>query len=61
MGYNPLQIIIDAYKREDYSEAELLCSTFAYSIYNPSASGSDSKLWDSAFGSHALCAHHGAY
>lgn len=48
MGYNPLQIIIDAYKREDYSEAELLCSTFAYSIYNPSASGSDSKLWDSA-------------
>lgn len=34
MGYNPLQLIIEAYEREDWEEAELLCKTLSYSIYN---------------------------
>ena len=34
MSYNPLTLIIDAYKRKDYGEAQLLCQTLTYSIYN---------------------------
>jgi type IV secretion system protein VirD4 len=34
MSYNPLTLIIDAYKREDFGEAQLLCQTLTYSIYN---------------------------
>lgn len=45
MGYNPLQMIIDAYKAENYDEAEMLASTFAYSIFNPGAGGGD-EFWD---------------
>lgn len=45
MGYNPLQMIIDAYKAENYDEAEMLANTFAYSIFNPGASGGNDKFW----------------
>lgn len=45
MGYNPLQMIIDAYKQENYDEAEMLCNTFAYSIFQPGASGGNDKFW----------------
>lgn len=46
MGYNPLQMIIDAYKAENYDEAEMLASTFAYSIFNPGSGGGDNEFWD---------------
>jgi len=39
MGYNPLEMIIRAYEKEDYDEAELLCKTLAFSIYNSDESG----------------------
>lgn len=45
MGYNPLQMIIDAYKQENYDEAEMLANTFAYSIFNPGAGGGNDKFW----------------
>lgn len=47
MGYNPLQLIIDAYKNRDYASAEMLCNTLAYSIYNPDASSGDNKFFQS--------------
>lgn len=33
MSYNPLTLIVDAYKREDFGNAQLLCQTLTYSIY----------------------------
>ncbi len=32
--YNPLQLIIDAYKNDDLGEAQILCKTFTFSIYH---------------------------
>lgn len=34
MSYNPLNLIIEAYKKGDYGEAQLLCQTLTYSIFN---------------------------
>lgn len=34
MSYNPLQLIIDAYKNKDYSTAQLLCNTLTFSMYH---------------------------
>ncbi|MGL5641727.1 MAG: VirD4-like conjugal transfer protein, CD1115 family [Paraclostridium sp.] len=34
MSYNPLELIIQAYKNNDYGEAQLLCQTLTYSIFN---------------------------
>lgn len=45
MFYNPLQIIIDAYKEGDFSQAELLCNTFSYSIFAQNDPSSDGKFW----------------
>lgn len=33
MSYNPLQLIIDAYKQGDYSTAQSLCKTLTYTLY----------------------------
>lgn len=33
MSYNPLELIIQAYERKDFGEAQLLCQTLTYSIY----------------------------
>lgn len=33
MSYNPLQLIIDAYKNGDYSTAQSLCKTLTYTLY----------------------------
>ena len=33
MSYNPLELIIQAYKNEEFGEAQLLCQTLTYSIY----------------------------
>lgn len=46
MGYNPLQLIIDAFKQEDYDNAELLATTFAFSIYMSGGSEGEGKFWD---------------
>ncbi len=34
MSYNPLQLIINAYKNKEYSTAQLLCNTLTFSLYN---------------------------
>lgn len=44
MQFNPLTLILEAYKAERYSEAELLCNTFSYSIFNPDEVQGD-KFW----------------
>lgn len=46
MGFNPLQLIIDAFKRGDTSEAEMLANTFSYSVFNASASKSSGSNED---------------
>ncbi|MBD8045858.1 VirD4-like conjugal transfer protein, CD1115 family [Clostridium faecium] len=33
MSYNPLQLIIDAYEKKNYSEAQSLCKTLTYTLY----------------------------
>ena len=33
MSYNPLELVKQAYKRKDYSEAQLLCKTLTHSLY----------------------------
>ncbi|MCC0732146.1 MULTISPECIES: VirD4-like conjugal transfer protein, CD1115 family [unclassified Clostridioides] len=44
MSYNPLQLVIDAYKKGEYDEAQLLCKTLTHSIYyNPS---SKDPIWE---------------
>ena len=43
MSYNPLQLVINAYKNKDYSTAQMLCNTLTFSLYNdPSAKD---KFW----------------
>ncbi|TES48808.1 hypothetical protein E2L07_18245 [Halalkalibacterium halodurans] len=43
MSYNPLQLVIDAYKAGDVSRAQLLCNTISFSLYSdPSAKD---KFW----------------
>ena len=38
MSFNPLQLIKEAYKKKNYSEAQLLCNTLTHSLYyNPNA------------------------
>ena len=44
MGFNPLDIITQAYKNKEYDDAETLALTFAYSIFNP-----DNAPGESAF------------
>lgn len=45
MGYSPLQLIVEAYKQENYDDAEMLANTFAYSVFNPNAGGGNDKFW----------------
>lgn len=46
MGYNPLQLIIDAYKQENYDDAEMLANTVAFSIFMSSdGGGGNDKFW----------------
>lgn len=36
MSYNPLQLVKEAYKKKNYSEAQLVCNTLTHSLYtNP--------------------------
>ena len=34
MSYNPLELVIQAFKNKDYGEAQLLCKTLTFSIYH---------------------------
>lgn len=43
--FNPLQIITESYQRGEFSEAELLCNSFCYSVFNPEESDADSQFW----------------
>ena len=43
MSYNPLQLIINSYKNNDYSTAQLLCNTLTFSLYNDSTA--KDKFW----------------
>ncbi|MBY0757173.1 type IV secretory system conjugative DNA transfer family protein [Clostridium sardiniense] len=45
-GYNPLEIIKEAYKEGDFGEAQLRCRTFVHSIYY-NAKSTD-PIWDNA-------------
>ncbi|MBM7835611.1 VirD4-like conjugal transfer protein, CD1115 family [Clostridium sardiniense] len=45
-GYNPLEIIKEAYKEGDFGEAQLRCRTFVHSIYYNSKS--TDPIWDNA-------------
>lgn len=45
-GYNPLEIIKEAYKDGDFGEAQLRCRTFVHSIYYNSKS--NDPIWDNA-------------
>ncbi|WP_291637560.1 VirD4-like conjugal transfer protein, CD1115 family, partial [Clostridium sp.] len=43
MSYNPLQLVINAYKNKDYSTSQLLCNTLTFSLYNDPAA--KDKFW----------------
>ena len=43
MSYNPLQLVINAYKNKDYSTSQLLCNTLTFSLYNNPAA--KDKFW----------------
>lgn len=44
IGYNPLELVKKAYIKGDYAKAQMLCSTFTYSIYhNPN---SKDPMWE---------------
>lgn len=45
MGFNPLTTITAAYKRGDIEEAQLLCSSLCFSIFNPDEADGDSQFW----------------
>ncbi|NLD50692.1 MAG: type IV secretory system conjugative DNA transfer family protein, partial [Clostridiaceae bacterium] len=45
MGFNPLSAIIEEYKDGNLPNAELLCSSFCFSIFNPDEAGGDEKFW----------------
>lgn len=44
--YNPLQIIVEAYKSGNFSEAELLCNTFATSIFPDKKTSGQEQFWN---------------
>ncbi len=44
MSYNPLVLIKEAYKREDYGEAQQLCNTLTYAIYHNEQSSE--PMWE---------------
>lgn len=46
MSYNPLQLIIDAYEKEEYSEAQSLCKTLTYTLYYKA--GTKDPFWQTS-------------
>lgn len=47
IGYNPLELIKNAYWEGDYDSAQLLCNTFSYSIFHNDKSNAD-PMWEEA-------------
>ena len=45
MGFNPLSLIIEAYENGRYSEAELLCSSFTSSIFQPDEANPETQYF----------------
>lgn len=52
IGYNPLELVKQAYWRQDFDEAQRLCNTLSYSIFHNDQNHSD-PMWEEA--SIALC------
>lgn len=48
MGYNPLDMIKEAWLSGDIPGAELLAQTYAFTIFNPDKPQCNDKFWDSA-------------
>ncbi|MEG2457976.1 MAG: type IV secretory system conjugative DNA transfer family protein, partial [Bacilli bacterium] len=46
MSYNPLQLIIDAYEKGEYSEAQSLCKTLTYTLYYKA--GTKDPFWQTS-------------
>lgn len=47
-GYNPLDLIIRAWKKKEYSDAEMLALSIAETIYKPSEAEGEAKYWASS-------------
>jgi type IV secretion system protein VirD4 len=45
MGFNPLQEIVNLYIEKDFSNAELLAQSYAYSIFNPDKPTNTDSFW----------------
>lgn len=48
MNYNPLQLIIEAYKNGDQKEAVSLCNTLTYSIFKSEENNTSDTFWSDA-------------
>ena len=46
MGFNPLSAITKAYQAGNYSEAELLCNAFCYTVFSPTPDKGENQFWD---------------
>lgn len=45
MGFNPLTMVIDSYKKKDYANAELLANSFSFSVFNSSEDNVGDKFF----------------
>lgn len=45
MGFDPLSLIVEAWKEERYSDAELLCASYAFSLYTNDEMNGDQQFW----------------
>lgn len=45
IGFNPLDLVIQEWKKKNYSDAESLCLSIAETIYHPSRLEGEAKFW----------------
>lgn len=57
IGFNPLDLVIQEWKKKNYSDAESLCLSIAETIYHPSRVEGEAKFWASTAASvfSAMC------
>lgn len=57
IGFNPLDLVIQEWKKKNYSDAESLCLSIAETIYHPSRLEGEAKYWASTAASvfSAMC------
>lgn len=57
IGFNPLDLVIQEWKKKNYSDAESLCLSIAETIYHPSRLEGEAKFWASTAASvfSAMC------